>query len=124
MKNICKFVGLVSALALGTAIASAANAADAMRVNVPFTFVVSGKVFPAGQYTVQETDTGVILVQGQGTAAVALSIPGVQAKADSLPGLHFRASNGQEYLVAVDSDAGSRAVPMHALETRTLTLSH
>ena len=123
MKNFCKFLGLMGALALGTTMASAASAADSIRVNVPFSFVVAGRVFPAGQYTVQQTDSGVILVQGNKTSGIALSYPAAPAKGDSVPALHFTANNGQEYLAGVDGYSTARGVPVHAVETRTLSLS-
>jgi hypothetical protein len=124
MKKLCKLVGLLSALALGTLIASAAPFLDPIHVTIPFSFVVAGKIFPAGRYTVQQTDTGVILVQGQGSAALALTFPGSLEKAGSQPALHFTASNGQQYLIAVDGPYSSRVIPTHAPETRTLTLAH
>lgn len=122
MKNFCKFVGLMGAMALGTTIASAASSADSIHVNVPFSFVVSGKVFPAGQYSVQQTDSGVIFVQGNKTSAIAISYPTSPAKYDSVPALRFTASNGREYLAAVDGYSSSRAVHVPAAETRTLSL--
>ena len=121
MKKICKFVGLLGALALGTTIASAASAADSIHANVPFSFVLAGKVFPAGKYTVTQTDTGVIVVQGQGTAAIALSVPADVMNA-RVPGLRFTNNNGHEYLVSVESYSSARTVPVP--ETRTLALSH
>jgi hypothetical protein len=124
MKKILKFAGLFGALALGTAIVSAAPDADSMRVDVPFSFVLAGKVFPAGYYTIQQTNSGVLLVSGQGTAAMTLTIPGDPVKSGSLPGVRFIPSNGHEYLVEVDDYSTSRTVPMHVSETRTLTLSH
>jgi hypothetical protein len=124
VKKLSKFVGLVGAFALGTAIVSAAPAGDSMRVNVPFSFVLAGKVFPAGYYTVQQSDSGMLLVSGQGTAAIALTIPGDAVKTGSLPALRFAPSNGHEYLVAVDNDTMSRTVPTGVAETRTLALSH
>jgi len=122
MKSFCKFIGLMGALALATTIASAASTADSIHVNIPFSFVVAGKVFPAGQYIVQQSDSGIILVQGQKASAMALSIPGSPGKYDSVPSLHFTSSNGQEYLAAVDGYSSTRAVPVPT-ETRTLTLS-
>jgi hypothetical protein len=122
MKNICKFVVLLGALALGTTIAAAAST-ESIRVNVPFAFVVAGKLFPAGQYNVQQSDSGLILVQGEGKSAVALTIPADRVKSD-VPALHFSATNGREYLVSVDNNWNSRAVPLHIYEPRTLTLSH
>jgi hypothetical protein len=124
MKKLCKFVGLLGALALAATIVSAESATDSLRVNVPFSFVIAGKLFPAGQYTVQETDAGLILVQGEGKSAAALTIPGNPMKAGAVPALHFTASNGHEHLVSVDNESSSRALPMRAYETRVLTLSH
>jgi hypothetical protein len=123
MKTICKFVGL-GVFALATTMVSAETAGQSLRVNIPFSFVLAGKVFPAGFYTVQQTDSGVILVSGQGTAALALTIPGEQVKRGSLPALRFASNSGREYLVAVDGDSNSRTVPLHVIDTRTLTLSH
>lgn len=124
MKKIYKFVTLLGALALGAIVASAAPAADAMHVNVPFSFVLEGKVFPAGHYTIKQTDTGVILVQGQGTSAIALTIPGEPVKSGNLPSLGFTLNNGHEYLVTVDNYMATRTVPLPVNETRTLALSH
>jgi hypothetical protein len=124
MKNLLKFAGLLGALALGTTIASASSSSDYIRVNVPFPFVVAGKAFPAGQYTVQQTDRGLLLVRGEGSAAMTLSIPGGSVKAGTLPALHFTANNGREYLVEVNDDTSSHSLPLPATETRTLTISH
>jgi hypothetical protein len=124
MKKFCKLMVLLGALALGTNIASASGITESIHVDVPFSFVVAGKVFPAGQYLVQESDGGIILIRGEGAAAIVLSIPSGFAKADKLPALHFTTNNGQEYLVAIDGQNSSRAIPVHASETRTLTLSH
>jgi hypothetical protein len=124
MKTIYKFVVLLGALALGTTVACAASSAESIHVNIPFAFVLAGKVFPAGEYTVQETDTGMILVQGSGLSAVALTVPASPMKEGSTPALHFTASNGHEYLVAVDSESMRRTVPMRSLETHALSVSH
>ena len=121
MKKICKFVGVLGALALGTTIASAAPPTDSMHANVPFSFVLAGKVFPPGKYTVTQTDTGIIVVQGEGTAAIALSVPADVMNA-RVPGLRFANNNGREYLVSVESYSSARTLPVP--ETRTLALSH
>jgi len=124
MKNLLKITSLLGALALGTTIASASSSGDPIRVNVPFAFVVAGKVLPAGQYTVQETDSGLILVRGEGTAAMTISLPGNLVKAGTMPALHFTANSGHEYLVEVNDETSSRSVPVRALESRSLTMSH
>ena len=122
MKKTCKVVSLLGAFALGTTIASAAEFAETIHGTIPFSFVVGSKVFPAGDYTVKETESGVIVVQGEGTAAMALSIP-ASMKAGDAPLLRFTPSNGRQYLVSVEGANTSRELPVH-LETRTLTTAH
>ena len=122
MKKTCKLVGLLSSLALGTTLASAADFADHVQVNVPFSFVLAGKSFPAGQYTVKETDAGLILVEGEGGAAMALTVPGEKLKAAHGPALAFTPNNGREYLAAVQGEFTTREVPLHLTETRALSM--
>lgn len=125
--KIFKTISLSSALALGFVIGSGiASAADSeyMKVNVPFSFVVSGKVLPAGTYFVQENSSGVVMFQGSGNAAVAMTVPVSPVKVGSIPSLRFTAANGREYLVSLDDNTVTRAVSSRSLETRTLTLSH
>jgi hypothetical protein len=119
MKKVCKVVSLVGALALGTTIVSASEIAETIQGTVPFSFVVGSKVFPAGEYTFKETNSGVIVVQGAGTAALALTIP-ANMKPGSLPALRFTPSNGRTYLVGVEGANMSRELPLHVTETRTL----
>ena len=124
MKKVCKVIGLLGALALGTTIASASEIADRIQVTIPFSFIVGSKVYPAGEYTVAETVNGVILVQGQGTSGMALSIASQPLKSGNAPALRFTAANGREYLVSVDGLYVSRELPLHTTETRTLTTAH
>ena len=124
MKKVCKLVGLLSALALGTTLVSAAEIADRVQVNVPFAFVLAGKSFPAGRYMIKETDAGVILVQGDGGAAIALTVPGEKLKTAHRPALAFTTSNGREYLVGVQSENTTREVPLHLTNVRTLSMAH
>lgn len=121
MKKICKVIGLLSALALGTTIVSASEIAETIQGTVPFSFVVGSKVFPAGEYTFKETESGLIIVQGQGTAGMALSIASEPLKSGSTPGLHFTATDGRQYLSAVEGATMSRELPRHVTDTRTLT---
>ena len=124
MKKVCKIAGLVTALALGsTTLVSAAEIADRVQVNVPFSFVLAGKSFSAGQYTVKETDAGLILVEGEGGTAMALTVPGEKLKASHGPALAFTASNGREYLVRVQGEYTTRAVPVHLTDGRSLTMT-
>jgi len=122
--KICKLFALLGALALGTTIGSAATNGESIHVNVPFEFVLAGKVFPAGEYLVQQTQNGVLLVQGRDAAAVALTIPVKPLSAGAPPALHFTSNNGREYLVSVDGESLNREIPaQRAYETRTLAQS-
>ena len=124
MKKYCKILSLLGALALGSTILSAASSVESMRVNVPFEFVLAGKVLPAGEYTVEEMNTGLVLVQGSRVSALALTFASSPAKEGSIPALRFTASNGHEYLVAIDSESMHRTVKMHTVEIRALTPTH
>ena len=55
-----------------------------MRVKVPFSFVLAGKEFSAGEYRVNENSNGLVIVQGAGHAAVVVTTP-----AESKPGCHW-----------------------------------
>ena len=69
-----KSIMLAGALVLVAGAATNAAASNAVEVNVPFPFVVHGKSFPAGQYTIERDDTtpSVLLIRGEkGNHAVA-----------------------------------------------------
>jgi hypothetical protein len=111
---------VVSALAFST-LASAAMSGESLRVHVPFSFVVGGQEFTAGEYQVVQSDSGIILVQGEGKAAMAMSIPAGLPKPGSSPNLRFTSSDQKEYLVGVEGETASRAIPLHVYEQRKLT---
>jgi hypothetical protein len=123
MKKVCKLLGLLGALALGTTLVSAADVADLVQVNIPFSFVLAGKAFPAGQYRIKETDAGLLLVQGEGGAGIALTVPAEKLKAAQGPALTFTANNGREYLVRVQGAYTTRAVPVHLTDGHALTMA-
>jgi hypothetical protein len=122
--KLFRILGLLGAVVLGTTITVAAPANDSLHVNVPFSFVLAGQLFPAGVYSIQESNAGVLMVQGEGKAALALTIPANTMKAGAIPAIHFAPANGREYLVSVDDNNINHAVSSRSLETRTLTLAH
>ena len=103
-------LGVLLALAFATT-APAAEAIDTLRVHVPFAFVVAGQEFAPGDYTVHESDSGIVWLQGGGKGAIALSYPSVPAARGSLAGLRFTKTGQKEYLVGVQSQGFSRALP-------------
>jgi hypothetical protein len=111
----------------GLALAGSAGAAEYshyLKVNVPFSFVVAGQQFAAGQYDIKETENGIITVQGQGKAAAVISTPSQIAKPGETSRLSFTSDESREYLsgVSVEGEV-SRAVPVPNTTERKLTFA-
>ena len=111
----------------GLAFAGSAEAAEYshyLKVNVPFSFVVAGQQFAAGQYDVKEAANGIITVQGHGKAAAVISTPSEIAKPGETSRISFTSNESREYLsgVFVEGEV-SRAVPMPNLTERKLTFA-
>ncbi len=120
--KILKALGVMSALALSTL--PPAAAAGELFVRVPFSFHAAGRRFPAGDYRVADNGNGVIYLQGGGKAIITLSIPSDEAKSGAVPALRFTTDGPDEYLSGVQTDGGIRAIPVHHIVGRELTLSH
>jgi hypothetical protein len=114
-------LGAIGLLAFAAASAPAAIA-DSMRVHVPFAFVVAGQQFAPGDYTVTQSDTGIVSVQGAGHGAMALSFPAEPVPGNA-PGLRFTASSETRYLVGVQGEALARFIPVPTSPQRKLTLT-
>src|ERR1700728_480200 len=104
-------LGAIGLLAFAAA-SPAATIADSMRVHVPFAFVVAGQQFAAGDYTVCQSDSGIVTVQGAGKAAMTLSYPAEAVRGDA-PGLRFTGSEQKRYLVGVQGETLARSGPVH-----------
>ena len=88
----------------------------------PFPFILAGKEFSAGQYRVNQLDSGLIIVQGEGRAVAVLSVPS-GAKRPDISSLHFTTSDSREYLVGVQVQGeGARAIPRSRFQERKLTV--
>jgi hypothetical protein len=107
---------------LAFAVTSPAAIADSMRVHVPFAFVVAGQEFAPGDYTVRQSDSGVVSVQGGGKAALTISYP-AEAERGAAPGLRFAGSEQKRYLVGVQGEELARSIPVHTYSQRKLTLT-
>ncbi|HTU43606.1 MAG TPA: hypothetical protein VMF91_00990 [Bryobacteraceae bacterium] len=107
---------------LAFAAASHAAIADSMRVHVPFAFVVAGQEFAPGDYTVRQSDSGIVCVLGAGKAAMTISYP-AESMAGDAPGLRFTKSEQKAYLVGIQGEALARAIPVHTSGQRKLTLT-
>jgi hypothetical protein len=115
-----KTIALASVLGLGGA-ALPAPASETLRVKVPFPFILAGQEFSAGQYRVNQLDSGLIIVQGEGRAAAVLSVPSGMAQRPDASSLHFATSDSREYLIGVQVEGeGARAIPRAGFQERRL----
>lgn len=121
--KMLKTCGAFAALAFAGS-AGAAEYSHYLKVNVPFSFVVAGQQFAAGQYNIKESENGIITVQGQGKAAAVISTPSEMAKPGETSRLSFTSNESREYLsgVSVEGEV-SRAVPTPNVTERKLTLA-
>ena len=112
---------LTSALALPSLV-SAASSTQTLQVHVPFSFMVGAQQFAAGDYRIQQTDNGVIFVQGEGKAVAALSNP-AEFKPGTTSSLRFTSAD-QHYLTGVQVQGeSSRSIPVPPEDQRKLTLT-
>jgi hypothetical protein len=93
-------LGALFALALEPARAQS----NEMQFHVPFSFVVSGKTLPAGEYVIERTsDTGVLMITGiaNGYTMAVTSIPGSMDAPYRRPAATFGSAGGTHYLEEV-----------------------
>jgi hypothetical protein len=99
---------VLGALAMVGLTAGTAAAADVLQAKIPFAFVVNGKSFPAGQYTIERAGMGsepVFLIRndsGKGRAAFVAARPVDRHSPPSeMPALQFTRRDNQYTLSAV-----------------------
>jgi hypothetical protein len=119
--NLFKTFTLAGAFLVSGA-AFSASAGQRLHVNVPFSFVLAGQEFAPGQYRIDQSDNGLITVQGEGRAAVVLSVPSDSKKTTDISGLSFTSSQDREYLVGVHVEGErARAIPVTAERKLSIT---
>jgi hypothetical protein len=120
--HLFKTFTLAAALVTSGA-AFSASASQNLRVTVPFSFVLAGQEFSAGNYRVQQRDNGLIIVQGEGRAAAVLGRPAEDPK-HATTALVFSSSESREYLVGVQVEGEqSLSIPQTAYQERKLTVA-
>jgi len=86
-----------------------------MHLQVPFSFVVSGKLLPAGDYVIERaSDTGVLMITGiaNGYTVAVTSSPGSMDAPYRRPAATFSAVGGTHYLEQVHlGGEPSRVIP-------------
>lgn len=122
--KLLRILGVVGALAL-PALTPAAMTGESIRVHVPFSFVAAGREFPAGNYTIQSGENGVLYIQGAGKTVITMSVPSATSRPGTVPNLQFTRSGQKAYLVGVQNQEVIRSIPLHLSGERTLAvLSH
>jgi hypothetical protein len=102
-----KSVVLAGACLLVAGAATNAAASSVLEVKVPFSFVVNGRTFPAGQYMVERDDmsSSVLLIRGEKgnhNFTFVSSVPaGGQDPAGSVPALLFKRDENHYRLSSV-----------------------
>ena len=110
---------LIGALAGLVLTASSAAAADVLEAKIPFPFVVNGKSFPAGQYTIERAGMGesVLLIRGDHgnneAAFIATRPAGKHATPSEMPALQFTRHENQYKLSAVWESANDGETVMY-----------
>ncbi len=107
-RNFLKLVAIAGVLVGGSL---SASAAERLSVNVPFSFVLAGLEFQPGHYTLDQSNSGVLTVSGEGRGAVVITIPTELSKSNAASSLRFVTDGHEYHLVAVQLDSeNSRAV--------------
>lgn len=118
-----KTLAIASALGIAGAVLPV-SASQILRVKVPFSFVLAGQEFSAGQYKIDQSDSGMIIVQGEGRAVAVLSIPGDLAKPSDRSSLRFSKSESRAYLVGVQVEGeNTRSIPRTGYQQRKMTVA-
>jgi hypothetical protein len=120
MKKMLNTLVAFAVLALA-GVAHAADNSTSFRIHVPFAFTVGTQHLEAGDYVVQESDSGLVLIIGCGTGAAAISIPSDNVKLGVPTGLVF--SNNHLVAVKVNGE-GTRAIPWRETQERSIALSN
>jgi hypothetical protein len=119
-RNFFQFVAVAGVLFVGSL---SASAAERLRVNVPFSFVLAGLEFQPGQYTVDQSNSGILTVQGEGRGAMVTTIPAA-LKPNAPSSLRFVTDGHEYHLVGVQIEGEvSRAVDSSAFREHKLAIA-
>ena len=120
--NMFKTIFLGSVMTLGGAVLPA-SAAEGLRVNVPFSFMVGTTKMPAGEYSVTQSDNGMVTLAGSKASAMVLTVPSDYTKTNTT-GLAFTSSADSPVLTSIQvSGAVSREIPNHSAERKAVLAS-
>ncbi len=110
----------VASLTLIAGVSAFAQSGTAIRVNIPFDFMVGAQKLTAGQYSIEESQTnGLVTLYGVESKLTAnvFTEPSAARVSDTDAHLTFEKHNGSTYLVRVLSSTGTaREVIFHSVK--------
>jgi hypothetical protein len=119
-RNFLKFVAIAGVLLGGSL---AASAAESLRMNVPFSFVLAGLEFQPGQYILEENNNGILTVQGEGRGALVTTIPAELSRSNGATSVRFVTDGHEHHLVGLQIEGEtSRAVSSPAYREYKLSM--
>jgi hypothetical protein len=90
-----------------------ASAAEALHVKVPFSFLVGNAKMAAGDYSITQSENGMVTLSGAKTSAMVLTVPADYSKTNAT-GLSFTSVDANPVLTSIQvSGAISREIPLH-----------
>jgi len=100
-----------------------ASAAEGLHVSVPFSFMVGGTKMPAGDYSVTQSENGMVTLSGSKASAMVLTVPADYSKSNTT-GLNFTSSADSPVLTGIQvSGSVSREIPNHSAERKAVLAS-
>jgi hypothetical protein len=102
----------IASLMTLSAAASLASAADVLRVNVPFSFMVGNTKMAAGDYSVTQSENGMVTIEGAKSSAMFLTVPG-EMKNKSSNALSFTGDRNPVLTSIAVNGSISREIPVH-----------
>jgi hypothetical protein len=115
--DMFKTLAIGSVMTLAGAVLPA-SAAEGLRVSVPFAFSVNGTKLPAGNYSVTQSENGMVTLSGAKASAMVLTVPADYSKTNT-SGLGFTASSENPVLTSIlVSGSVSREIPNHSGERK------
>lgn len=98
---------VVSLFGLGFGVAAQAQEPDRLVVNVPYDFVVNGKLLPAGKYKVQRYNDNdlrqLILIDAERNTSVLTLSSQVRDARDFRPGITLQQAGDQHFLTRIQT---------------------
>lgn len=117
-----KTIAIGSILSLAGA-ALPAFAVENLHVRVPFSFMVGGTKMPAGEYTISQSENGMMTLSSQKASAMVLTVPSDYSK-NNATGLSFTSADQNPVLTTVQvGGAISREIPQRSADRKANLVS-